>query len=432
MAEVQPRDILLRVGRNALLRGNALVLGGARGRLEELKETFSRTTVRRFRDRDGIGRTAAVNTLGIEYPAGLVDQFGNPLGTIPITSVRTQLVVDPENFGAWAIFEGTPTRTAGQADPFGGTAAYLLDDNDGATLERINQVVAFTGNAEKCVALFVRQGTSAVNNIWLWDQTALAARHKVTVTWTAGVPALTTAAGAGTRFTPVSWGGGWWFISFSATGVVAANDNRFIIDATDGIAASIGTVYIFGANAWDAIYPTSYQGPGGTPSGADNFSVPVNFGRIVCSLYFDIVEQMVHDAASDTRVVALAGNNFTGPYFCVQSQGVAGYRAIFDNGAGIVGSGQLSTGAFGDRARGVARLYSDGSCELERRINNGAAATSSRSAASTLTSGPWNAQKLQLGRGNGVGDSNFPAARGFIDAMVVRDTHSLAECEAAL
>lgn len=424
MAEIQPRDILVQVGRGALARGNVLALGGARGRVEELKETFTRATVRRFRDRDGIGRKAAANIVALEYPPGLVDQFGNPLGALQLQEARTQVVTDPENFGAWAA--ATCTRNANEADPFGGTAAYQFVSTGGGA--HVFAVVGFTGNGTKSVAVFVRISDSGFCLISLDDDTAILSRHRVLVNVNTG--AVVTQQGGGTLFTSGAWVNAWWRIQFGVNAVVAANVNVLRLFPQD-VGSGLSTRF-FGANAWNSPYPSAYQGPGESPGGADVLYVPVNFGKIVCSIDVDLIERTIYTAASDDRIAILASDTFTAPYFGIQSAGAVGYRAIFDNGAGLVSSGAVSQGAVGDRVRLVARLYGDGSVELERRIGNGAAATSSRSAASALTAGPWAAQRFYVNGGNGIGIGALLDAHTIVGARVIRDTHSLSECEAAL
>lgn len=434
MAEILPRDILVRAGGRTLSRG-VLAWGGA-NRADELKEAITRTTTRRFRDSGplgtgtlGNGRTAAAGNVALDYASGLVDQFSNPLGGPLIHEARTQILTaaDTENFVNWAPTNG-PVLGGGQNDPFGGALAYSINDNSAAAEAFITHTMSFTGDGEKCIALFARQGTSpafhfGIHNGSVW-------RHGVDVTWGGGgVPSVATQSGSGTRFVPVYFGGNWWLIAISLLGVVAADANTWFIRPCIFGVGNTGSTIIFGANAWDKIYPTSYQGPADSPfTNGDSIKVGINFGRIVCSLYVDMVERTVHQASSDNRVASIGASSFTAPYFAIQGQATNGYRAIFDNGGGLVTSGLLSYGAFGDRVRMVARLYADGSVELERRINTAAASVSTRSAASTLTAGPWSGQFLWLNGGNGAPTSLDQ--RVIHDEFVVRDTRTLAECEA--
>jgi len=188
-----------------------------------------------------------------------------PLGTgggSPLVNAATQLVANPENFGAWTA-DSTPSLTAGQSDPFGGTAAYLIEDNNAAATEGVHSTVTFTGDATKAFSVFMKAGTSDDSAFGIFDTTAGAWRHLVKVTWVAGVPTIATAAGAagsGALYTP-ELVDGWYRLSASAVGVVAANTNNFYLRVTQENAVDVGTTYFFGANAWNEVSPARYAGP---------------------------------------------------------------------------------------------------------------------------------------------------------------------------
>lgn len=280
MSEVLPRDILVRVGGRTLQRYGVLAVAGSSRGPVELVETFTRAGhVRRFRDKNGIGRKAAAGNIALEYPAvlaGLTDAFGYDYMGPLLEGARPQLCPDPENFGAWSV-AGTPVLTSGQADPFGGTAAYLVEDNDAAAFEHLTSAgdIAFT-DGERCAALFVKQGSASTS--WVRLRGGATDRHRVLITWTNGVPVLSTSAGAGTRFPVEPWANGWYRIAFSAAGVLAADTNVLEFGPGTFAASGTGTGYFFGANAWDAPFPSSYQGPGDGTAAADVLSVPLNFG----------------------------------------------------------------------------------------------------------------------------------------------------------
>lgn len=272
---VRVSDILFRAGGATLKRLQTLVSAGA-GRTE-VAYTFGRATVKRaFRDRDGNAKRAAAGFMALDWPSGLVDANGNPIGGPLSEGARTQLVTNPENFGAWTVV-GTPVLTSGQADPFGGTAAYLIEDNDAIGGESLVQNVGFTGNAEKCFMVFVRQGTVATNFFALHDATVPTYRHLVRISWSGGIPTLSTVIGAGTRFAPISAGAGWWIVAATGTDVLAGNTNRIELSPVDTSGSATGTAYFFGANAWNAPFPQSYQAPGEATGVADSLTSPFNW-----------------------------------------------------------------------------------------------------------------------------------------------------------
>lgn len=187
-----------------------------------------------------------------------------PLGTgggSPLINQPTQLLANPENFAGWSS-GGTPILTSGQSDPFGGTAAYKIEDNDAAGFEYIVQTCGYTGDAEKAASVYLRFGNAAFNDLRIRDITAGVDRHRVRLTWTNGVPAMTTIAGSGTRYSIEDSGSNWYRCSFSATGVVAANTNRLELNPVGFDAASdVGFTYFFGAQTWNSVTPAAYIGP---------------------------------------------------------------------------------------------------------------------------------------------------------------------------
>jgi hypothetical protein len=286
MAEVLPRDVLLRIGGRTLHRTGVLAaMGTARGYVE-VKETFARASTRRFRDRDVangtvvLGRKANNDKIALEYPAShsaLVDAQGLPYCGPLLHSARAQLVTDPENFIAWTE-QGTCGLTAGKPDPFGGTNAVLFDSNTPSAADARYQVVPFTGDGAKAIGVFAQQDNAPTSDILLFDQTAAVERCRVRLTWNAGVPVAAIQNGAGTIFPVENWGAGWWRILFAANAIVAANTNRLFLYA-DPTATGAHTIY-FGANAWNSPFPSPYQGPGESPSVADALTLPLNGGPI--------------------------------------------------------------------------------------------------------------------------------------------------------
>lgn len=308
MSEVQPRDILVRVGGRTLQRFGVLAVAGSSRGPRELVETFTRAGhVRRFRDKDGVGRKAAAGNIAIEYPSalsGLTDAFGYDYMGPLLEGARIQLVTEPENFGAWGV-AGTPVLTSGQADPFGGTAAYLIEDNDAAAFEHLTSPgdLAFT-DGERSAALFIKQGSASTS--WARIRGGATDRHRIVITWTNGVPALSTGAGAGTLFPVEKWAGGWYRIAFSATGVLAADTNVLEFGPGTFATSGTGTGYFFGANAWDAPFPSSYQGPGDGTAAADVLSVPLTVGPQDLTILARVARPAHVDTASVTAFCHIA------------------------------------------------------------------------------------------------------------------------------
>lgn len=282
MSEVMPRDILLRISPKMLEKYQSLAVAGAgRGRAAPLPYTFTRGSTLATRGFDGVGRKFAANKVAIEYPAGLVDADGNQVAGIRLNGARTQLVTDPENFGAWTM-NGTAVRASGFADPFGGLAAYRLSDDDVAAWETLSQVVAFTGDGTKSIALFIHKDTATLQAFGLLDNTAVVWRPLLTATWNADgtLASVALSSGSGTVLATEPWSAGWYRVLVQCPGVVAANTNLFFVSGSGSTNSNTGDGFVFGANAWNAPFPSSYQGPSGgaSPSVKDSLTVPFNFG----------------------------------------------------------------------------------------------------------------------------------------------------------
>jgi hypothetical protein len=174
--------------------------------------------------------------------------------TLLLEPQRTNLLIRSQEFGSWSN-SGTCNVTADTAVAPDGTAtADLLTATSGASARFLTP--AFTGDGTKCVAVFVKAGTSTFSRIQLRDTTAAATRHQVQVAWSGGVPTLSTTAGAGTLYPVESYGNGWYRLMFSVNSVVAANTNELSI--LPDIAVGTNNALSWGAQAEDAVVPSSY------------------------------------------------------------------------------------------------------------------------------------------------------------------------------
>lgn len=98
---------------------------------------------------------------------------------------------------AWSDV-GTPSLTTGLADPFGGTAAVSIDDNDGAAFEGRSQAVTVSAGAAHTMSCYVKAGTRAEARITL-DGTAATLTGLSATTWS--IISVTDASSSGTSIT---------------------------------------------------------------------------------------------------------------------------------------------------------------------------------------------------------------------------------------
>jgi hypothetical protein len=337
---------------------------------------------------------------------------------------RDQVAANPQAPNSWSD-AGTPGVTPGITDPFGGAAAILLEDNDAAGDEGRYTVCAFTGNGTKAYAVIVSAGTLGTIRCQAYDAMAAVTRHQVTVTFNGGTtaPTLATSAGAGTIFTPValydSTGRLWWVIRFSASGVIAANTNQlFALSGPTG--SDVGTFYLAGANAWDATYPSSWQGPTlGTRNG-DQWTVPYPHGPLAATYAVRFVERGAPPWVGGTspRVFQLGAAAGSSPSLLIaKASGASTYLASHATALGESNSTIALAPTPGDLIELMLELFADGSVLLHGRKNGGAVVSDSGPGAVVPLAPAWSDDVLHLGSvgaggGADIGFGGLIAQRG--------------------
>jgi hypothetical protein len=354
----------------------------------------------------GLRRVTWIEVNGILRPFTLLE------------AARTQVAAFPQAPNSWTT-QGTPVITTGITDPWGGTAAILVEDTDEAASEGKFKVTAvpFTGDGTKLAILAVRAGTMATIIVGLWKGSPTLARHTVRVTWNGGTtaPTLSTVEGGGTLYDPVGVydqdGALWWLIAFSANGVVASQVN-FII--AYGEAASTGTFYLAGGNAWDATYPASWQGPTLGTRNADQWSVPYAHGPMAASYAVRFVEQgmppWVVAGGASPRIFQLGGaGEGQARLYLLKGLGTDTYQLGHNPVTGSTATATLDLNpAHGDLIELVAEVYADGAVQLHGRKNGGAVTSTAKSAAQPFAAA-WAAATLRIGGqdASGPGDIGF-------------------------
>lgn len=325
-----------------------------------------------------VGKSAAINVLRDRHYHGALKT------ALLEGSTRTQLLADPENFGNWST-QGGIVRANAVADPFGTTVAWLLD---GVTnnQDAIFQAVTYTTDGTKCAAVFLKQGSATSNDLLAYDVTAVAERHRVRVTWTAGVPALATINGGGTLFPVENWGNGWWRVAFAINSVVAANTNRLYAYPD---AVGTGQVNIFGYNAWNAVFPSSYQGPSLASRNADGFSWPFLYPPQKMFQYVRLVDLGSREETAGFPTILSIGDftNFWRHAMFMSGPGLQ-YAASTGKSGNQTDPSAGVRPAFGDTVETMAVFDADAngrpSCQHRIALNGGAEAAS---AVNQLTAG---------------------------------------------
>jgi hypothetical protein len=248
---IHENQILAYVGGAALERYGCLTrrIALPQWRGEDFIETFVRDS-----GGTGIGADERVHGVAVDVPR-LRWIGGHP--HLILEGARAQVADNPQAPNSWSDV-GTPSVTPGVTDPWGGADAILVDGSAGEG--RLTDATV-TGDGTKVWILALAPDTGTTVVVRISDSTAGVERHSFTVTWNGGTtpPTLAPTAGAGTFYPPVpiyaADGRLWWMVRASAEGIIAANDNNIRALVSDG------TFYLAGANAFDAPFPSSWQGP---------------------------------------------------------------------------------------------------------------------------------------------------------------------------
>ena len=155
----------------------------------------------------------------------------------------------------------TPTISSGVADPFGGTGAYTVNDNDGAATEYKYTEVTFPVDGTHQLVTYATFGSATTSHVTLYDATAATFRAVLQFAWSGGVPTCTISNGSGTVHGTISVGAGWYCVLWGADGIVSANTNRLHLYGATTTASSIGATtyylrntvllsYVDGATTW--------------------------------------------------------------------------------------------------------------------------------------------------------------------------------------
>jgi hypothetical protein len=150
---------------------------------------------------------------------------------------------------------GSLTVSKNVTDPLGNAnSAYTVNNTSGAAaLSHQSPSVTVTPNVdgEVIAQIFLKVGTETPGpvHIGIRNVTLASWSHLINVTWTAGVPALTTNTGTGTLFTPVAVGSGWYLIRWSAGTDVNSSDSYKMYIYPSGTDADTGSVLAWSRSA---------------------------------------------------------------------------------------------------------------------------------------------------------------------------------------
>ncbi len=373
----------------------------------------------------------------------LVDQngrlFPSPVGAmlparfgaetaILLEAARPNLVASSEDASSWSN-DGVSVSTNFLTAPNGLATMDLLTPSGLVSHARFIPVT-FTGNGTKCASVFTALVGSQNSAISIYDATAGVHRHYVRITWTGGVPVLTTHLGAGTRYAVEGpFAGNTYRISFSADGIIAAN-THFLYCYPDDIAGTFAAPF-WGAQAENAAVPSSYiQTTGSTVArSADScyFGLPAANPPRAMSIYVRGVERgtrfepsaflwQVSLANSSPRMHVNRTSGSTRMQF--QTQNAAGTFSTVERAAG-------ADTALGDVVEYRSVLGAGGGLNFGVALNNGSELVAPPVVGTPLDAA-WSGSRLYLG-GSGAGGMGLFAFSRFVIADGERSLSEMRE-----
>lgn len=394
MAEVFPRDLLLRFGARTLLRYGTPThrkrpadKGG-----EAFQESFTRadaTPCATYFDRAGLLRTAAANKLRLHW----IDTNGDgvvdfPTFLLEATGDMTNRVLwnrDLTN-AAWTKVTATPAKDQVGIDGVANSASSLLATAANATcLQAIvltNRALFQTAYVKRLVGAGVVQMTMDGGATW----TAIA----LTAAWTRFSIPTQTIANPSVGFRLV------------------ANGDKIAVDFVQNEGGSTATSPLA-----TTVAAVSRQ--------ADLVTLPLSFGPQPLTIYTKFVEtgnQVI--GIGQPRIYRLGQDNNNAPELYLTNNG--GYSARWDNGvSGLQASLVALAPALGDVVETSHTLDATGLIQLTESVNGGAPVVGAASGAAPLTPAFIAGALVYVGRASQI---------ALHDLIIKRGVHTLAEMQA--
>lgn len=322
------------------------------------------------------------------------DMDGQEAVVLQLDMARTNYVAYSENFGAWNKGDA-PNLESGKPDPFGGTDGWRVEDYSSTAVNFVWLAIAWSIDGEKAVSLWVRRGDTVAPSgalVQCFDGTAAVSRLRGAVGWDGDSPTVTMAAG--TLLGVEQYLGDWWRLLFRTTAITAANSNDIQIHPAEA-AADIGNLYIFGAQAEDGLFPTSYIRSAGSATlrSADQLYFTGTPDPQPLVIYTRHVEQEVRNIGAGGRVWEIGNGGL--PRLLCYRQAPDSYRVHHETAGGVVTSTiNLGAIAIGDTVELVSELSADG-VKIYGSLN-GAGVVNGGGSSPLALGGVWPADQLQV------------------------------------
>jgi hypothetical protein len=336
--------------------------------------------------------------------------------TTLLEASRIQLVTDPVNMGSgnWSAIN-TPTRTGGQTDPFGGTEAWDITDNDAGLSEGYGGAITALSGSDgvRSLAVFMRPVTFNIEGSFaLRDNVAVINRLLINAEWASldAIPVVTVSNG--TLLHQEYYGDGWWLFICQTTSCTIANSHTVHCRIGANVASDQGTIRFYMANLWNVAVPGSPQGAALGTRNADSLGYPFAFKPQPMFLYLKFVElgTLLDAVAIQGGYCEIGSTSEAAPTLRMFCGTAFNYQLDHFNGSGsnvATSTGGYAAAAYGKLVEWLCLLKSDGSVQFHIEVNGVPASTGG--SAGLQFANAWSAPTLiHIGRrGTAIGLAGF-------------------------
>ena len=180
---------------------------------------------------------------------------GESLGLL-VEEQRTNLLLRSEEFddAAWTPLSVPAAVTANNAIAPNGTLTADLITGVSAAADQLQQVVTLLNSTVYTYSIYIKQNTTLLTRIGLFNATASAWMGAVDIAWVAGVPSTSSTIGSPSSISYVAANNGWYRCSFTTTTTTASTQIHFHPDRNNTQASA----WIWGAQVEQGAFAASY------------------------------------------------------------------------------------------------------------------------------------------------------------------------------
>ena len=213
--------------------------------------TFTRASSGTFVGSAGVIQTAATDVPRFDHNP----TTGESLGLL-LEAQSTNLLLWSEEFSdaAWTPLSIPAAVTANNAIAPNGTLTADLITGVSAAADQLQQVVTLLNSTVYTYSIYIKQNTTLLTRIGLFNATASTWMGAVDIAWVAGVPSTSLTIGSPSSISYVAVGDGWYRCSFTTTTTTASTQIHFHPDRNNTQASA----WVWGAQVETGSTATAY------------------------------------------------------------------------------------------------------------------------------------------------------------------------------